>query len=191
MQIRFSGTFPAPKVKSEMGSNLSLIWIDYVPFYLVILAWTSKMKDFVTSYMDDPLECNSGFKKIIVVYNFTSYYNLLVSEKVRSLHWKFHLELATQLCGIIMQHILLIFDFFHCLHGLLGTASLLILLKNSYLHFYLELTIHYFRGKFVNFTWYMLQSDPLTCLIHFYIPIIYQFNIWLFNGTGNFLAYTF
>ena len=49
---------------------------------------------------------------------------------------------VTLLCGIIMQHILLIFDFFSCLHALLGTARLLILMKNSYLHVYLELKIH-------------------------------------------------
>ena len=32
--------------------------------------------------------------------------------------------ICTLLCGIIMLHILLIFDFFPCLHALLGTAYL-------------------------------------------------------------------
>ena len=68
----------------------------------------------------------------------------------------------TLLCGIIVLHILLIFDFFPCLHALLGTARLLILLKNSYLHVYLELKIHCFRGKFVNFTWYMTTIRPIN-----------------------------
>ena len=44
-----------------------------------------------------------------------------------------------------MLLILLIFDFFPCLHALLRTARLLILLKNSYLHIYLELKINCFR----------------------------------------------
>ena len=52
---------------------------------------------------------------------------------------------CTLLCGIIVLHILLIFDFFPCLHALLGTARLLIFLKISYLHVYLELKINCFR----------------------------------------------
>ena len=69
---------------------------------------------------------------------------------------------STLLCGIIVLHILLIFDFFSCLHALLGTARLLILLKNSYLHVYLELKIHCFKGNFVNFTWYMTTIRPIN-----------------------------
>jgi len=56
------------------------------------------------------------------------------------------------------------FSLFPCLHGLLGTARLLILLITFYLHLYLELKIHCFREKFVNFTWYMTTISPLTCL---------------------------
>ena len=74
----------------------------------------------------------------------------------------FFLYFTTLLCGIIMQHILLIFDFFSYLHALLGTARLLILLKNSYLHVYLELKIHCFKGNFVNFTWYMTTIRPIN-----------------------------
>ena len=61
-------------------------------------------------------------------------------------------EILTLLCWIIVLHIFLIFDLFSILHALLGTACLLILLKNSYLYVYLELNIHCFRGKFVNST---------------------------------------
>ena len=71
-------------------------------------------------------------------------------------------DIITLLCGIIVLHILLIFDFFSYLHALLGTAHLLILLKISYLHVYLELTIHYFRRKFVNFTCYMTTTRPIN-----------------------------
>ena len=56
--------------------------------------------------------------------------------------------------GLMVLHILSIFDFFPSLHALLGTTHLLILLKNSYLHVYLELQIHCFRGNFVNFSSY-------------------------------------
>ena len=70
--------------------------------------------------------------------------------------------LDTLLCGIIVLHILLIFDFFSYLPALLGTARLLTLLKNSYLHVYLELKIHCFRGKFVNFTSYMTKIRPIN-----------------------------
>ena len=52
--------------------------------------------------------------------------------------WKVEIG-STLLCGIIMLHILLIFDFFPYLHALLGTTRLLILLKNSHLQIYLEL----------------------------------------------------
>ena len=45
---------------------------------------------------------------------------------------------------------------------LLGTARLLILLKDSYLHVYLELKIHCFRENFVNFTWYMTTIRPIN-----------------------------
>ena len=64
----------------------------------------------------------------------------------------YFITLCTLLCGIIVLHILLTFDFFPYLHALLGTVRLLILLKNSYLHVYLELKIHCFKENFVNFT---------------------------------------
>ena len=69
---------------------------------------------------------------------------------------------CTLLCGILVLHISSIFYFFPCLHELLGTARLLTLLINSYLHVYLELKIHCFRGKFVNFTWYMTTIRPIN-----------------------------
>ena len=68
---------------------------------------------------------------------------------------------STLLCGIIMQHILLIFDFFSCLHGLLGTARLFILLKNSYLHVYLEQKSFHFRLKTVNFSRFYLRKTTI------------------------------
>ena len=50
-----------------------------------------------------------------------------------------------------MLYILLIYDFFPYLHGLLVTTRSFILLKNFYLHIYLELEIFHFRVKTVNF----------------------------------------
>ena len=98
----------------------------------------------------------------------------LVSQRVKATKslWLCHLENSytapypptfnengsTLLCGIIMQHILLIFYFFPCLHGLSGTARLFILLKNSYLHIYLELKIFHFRVKTVNFSRFYLKK---------------------------------
>ena len=69
-------------------------------------------------------------------------------KKVRGLSWQWNQALMTTLlCGIIMLHILFIFDFFPCRHALLGTAHLLILLKNSYRHVYLQIRINCFRGN--------------------------------------------
>ena len=78
----------------------------------------------------------------------------------------------TLLCVIIVLHILLIFDFFPCLHALLGTACLLILMKSSYLHVYLELKTNGFRENLSISLDIWLQLDPLTCLIHFCIQLL-------------------
>ena len=68
-------------------------------------------------------------RNICEISAYTLYYKI-------SVHWIFG---TTLLCGIIVLHILLIFDFFPYLHALLGTTRLLILLKNSHLQIYLEL----------------------------------------------------
>ena len=77
----------------------------------------------------------------------------------------------TLLCGIIVLHILLIFGFFPCLHSLFGTARLLILLKNSYLHVYLELKLNCFRENLSISLDIWLWLDPITCLIHLLIQL--------------------
>ena len=103
----------------------------------------------------------------------------------------------TLLCEIIMQHILLFFDFFSYLHGLLGTARLFISLKNSYLHVYLELKIDCFREILSILFDIWLQLDPLTCLIHFciqslqYLTFWFQKNVQNHSISGNFLTCTF
>ena len=96
-----------------------------------------------------------------------------------------------------MLHILLIFDFFPCLHALLGTARLSILLKNSYLHFYLELKMNCFRQNLSISLDIWLQLDPLTCLIHFCIQLLeyltfkWHINVQNHSISGNFLTCMF
>ena len=65
----------------------------------------------------------------------------------------------TLLCGIMMLTIYYFFYFFPCLHGLLGTARLFILLKNFYLHVYLELKSFHFIVKTISFSRFYFKND--------------------------------
>lgn len=134
------------------------------------------------------------------IYSFLSkYHNVLSLDPVLHVclldtcEYMAFLRLCTLLCWIIMLDVLLIFNIFPYLHGLLWTTRLFILLKNSYQHVYLEqnvfilgwkLSISAFVDLKMTTTW---QIDmPVT----FPYYLLQCLTFW-WHRNWYFLTYTF